>query len=221
MVTVFNEGGVEVPAWEVTKDELYCFSDGQMKPLWQFAADRMRREAGSDDLETVVAHYQKEFGLPPITLIDCREVRSRIQGMPERQRKAGEMSYTLMQAIRTTNAQSGNTRYWISHNPRSSMMTEDQKLVVLMHEIEHIRDMVNGYEGGPEHPVEYDRVAREYRILPGHHQHFALFDYEWPHRMVIEQALEAGESIPDPVLAGYPDLAERAAELSQERSFRR
>lgn len=221
MTLVWTQDGREEPAWSLSKEKIYDFSDGQMRPLWKEAADHIRSEVGSDDLDAVIAHYCGVFGLPPVTLITPKEARERFRGMPTAARKSGEMSYTLMQAIKTTDGRGGNVRYYISHNPASQMMSPDQELVVLMHEIEHIRDMVDGYDGGPEHPVEYDRKAREYRILPGHHRDYALFDYEWPHRLVIGRALENGEAVPEDVLAGYPDLAERASELAAAKGFRR
>jgi hypothetical protein len=187
----------------LTKERVWDLSDGEMFPLWRNAARRIVEQAGTDEPQAVVDWYAGRFGLGPLRLIDIREARGVISGLPSNGRRPGEISTTLMMAVRTRNADTGATGYWITWNPRAAWREPGQMLVVLRHEIEHVRDMVEGYPGGPDDPVVYDRATREVTVLPGHHRRWTLFDWEWPHVVLIKRALAEGREVPPEVLEGY------------------
>jgi len=191
------------------------FRDKFMKP----AAERISKKAGTKDLQGIYDYYRRKYNteagrdvLPRLTI---REVPDPVQVDYKGVGITGGWYHPMKREVRL-----------------STFLKDEDAIVTLRHEIEHILDMkreshqpVRGAKSSYEHmpgsagPLlrgadeDGDYYEEEWgkdrvRIWPGHHKFFDVFNLDYPHRIAVKEALKRGEPVYEGAREDYPSLFE-------------
>lgn len=196
-------------AWSYTQDEARRLTAEVAGPLfWKPAADRIRQLAGTSSLQGIADWYAERYGIPKLKI---EKVKKPIKGTGITHGIATGMK-DADGRIRPTGLQIADT------------MDEDEAIITLRHEIEHLLDYMAGYNATVEYPERWTTDAsgkKRLEFVPGHHQYYTAFNSDYTHKFAVRDALEAGLPVPENVLADYPELVEEMQRPEAERKFRR
>ena len=192
--------------WRLRREEIWSFTSGQMQPLWAASADHIRQSAGSVKPTDIVEHYRQKYDLPEISLVDLAAlpVSLRAKALPAHVTMSSGIPHLRSMAAERARSTDGQDRYHIILDSNDRIMRTDLGLVELRHQIEHVKDWIEGFESEVERPVAYDPALGKMRVVSGHHRHFDIFNWEYPHQRAIKNAMANGEHVPEEVLADYP-----------------
>lgn len=177
--------------WEMTKVELRNTENRKLEKLvWKPQADRIRSQAKSTDPQVIADFYSSKFKLPKIKVVDDLHA----SGIKDRTGTVGDV------AIPKDKSQPIEIAL-------TDLVRGDEKIILLRHEIEHIKDYVSGFVSKAGTPVVGIAADGTIKFREGHHKYYANFSTDYPHRALVKQALADKKPVPAEVLAEYPDLA--------------
>ena len=171
------------------------YSSENVNKMVQDTGARVINKVGSDDVDTIVKHYQKKYNTPEITIT---------------YNKGGAYKNKAGSTEKIGNG------YKINLNPDvSTNATIEGKIGTLRHEIEHVIDLKNGYTPPKQGKLTltdkrklFAQPTKEFYAnrQAGEHKNYKWFEADYLRRASIKDAIKEGRTIPKEILDEFPDL---------------
>jgi hypothetical protein len=194
---IFGSADKPREGWQITRDEVRRMDPQTMERLfWKPAAERIYRQAGTTKLQEIANYYAERYG---VTALKIKTLTKPFESGPGGLR----ITHGMVTGVSRPDGSVDARELYLANT-----QSEFEKLMTLRHEIEHLIDWKNGFNSQVEAGVKISTIGgkKVLQVAKGHHQNYDIFNYDYPHRIVVRDALEAGLPVPEDVLRDYPDL---------------